>query len=667
MQAYTPRSVSKYSFGPKKKTKKRSGEKKEQLKKWILLSFGFLFLFGVVFVIGYFQTQVLKDLPDVSQVKNMIFSQATVITDKNGVELYKIFDENREYVSIDEISPNLINAIIAIEDQRYRDHEGLDPMGIFRAGIKTMLGKKGGGASTIPQQLITNVFNLKRGIGKGFFAKINYKLKQIVLSKKLNTTLQKQIRDENKKLSGAEVKVEMKRKILELYLNYVFLGNNSYGVQAASKMYFNKSAKELNVLESAVIASIPNGPSIYNPYSPKKLMGYFQVSDDKGEPIPFEGNVRSAVISEYIKNVEKAKVSDKKSNNAFVKFMVSLAPMSVNIEGKTYSIKYINGRTLLTLTRMFEDGMINDDEAKEAFLDSLTLNFESSTFDIKAPHFVFWIKDLLEKEFGEEIVKEGGLVVKTTLDYEIQKIAEESLTSNVATFFEYGASNGSLIYTDTNNGDILAYVGSLNYFNETIEGQNDMVRRPRQSGSAIKPLIYALGFLKLPLTIDTPIYDIPFTIGKDTPNNADGKFDGMIPLRIALGNSRNIPMVKLFLALGGESVAKPFLQKLGLAGIKDSIEYGYPLSLGAGEVSMLELANAYSHLTREEPAVIDPILEIRTSDGKILYEKETKFQEKTIDAGVISLLWKILATPSNRLAGWVGKFNVAGFNYALKS
>ena len=156
--------------------------------------------------------------------------------------------------------------------------------------------------------------------------------------------------------------------------------------------------------------------------------------------------------------------------------------------------------------------------------------------------------------------------MKTSLDYEIQKLAEVALSNNKAAFFENGATNGSMLYLDSHNGDVLAYVGSLDYFNKDIQGQNDMVRSPRQSGSSIKPLIYAL-------TIDTPIYDIFFKAGKDTPNNADGKFDGMLPLKKALGFSRNIPAVKMFFAVGGEAVVKPYLQSLGLSGIKNTIEY----------------------------------------------------------------------------------------------
>lgn len=135
------------------------------------------------------QIYVFKDLPDVSQVKDMQFQQATVITDRNGVELYKLFEENREYVDFDDINTNMINAIVAIEDQRYREHEGLDPWGIFRAAIT-----RKGGASTIPQQLMTNVFKMKAGLGASVVERAKYKLRQIVLSKRLNTVLQKQIK-----------------------------------------------------------------------------------------------------------------------------------------------------------------------------------------------------------------------------------------------------------------------------------------------------------------------------------------------------------------------------------------------------------------------------------------------------------------------------------------
>ena len=327
----------------------------------------------------------------------------------------------------------------------------------------------------------------------------------------------------------------------------------------------------------------------------------------------------------------------------------------------------------VVLSRMFEDKYITAEELKQAYIDGLNLTFKTSSFSIKAPHFVFWVKELLEENYeaygmkGKEDLLTKGLIIKTSLDYEIQKQAEKALTDNVRTLYANNATNSAMIYLDTNKGDILAYVGSLDYFNEEIQGQNDMVRKPRQSGSSIKPLIYSLGFQKLPLTIDTPIYDLPFQVGPDRPNNADDRFEGLLPLKYALGHSRNIPAVKMYLAIGGEDAVKPYLQSLGLSSITNDIFYGYPLALGAGEVTMLELAEAYSHLTTQTPATINPILEIRDANGTIIYQKETEEKAELIPEGVKYLMRRILSDPANRLAGRVSKFNVSGLTYALKT
>lgn len=130
--------------------------------------------------------------------------------------------------------------------------------------------------------------NLKRPFGGSIFDKVDYKLKQIVLAKRLNNVLQKQIKAENKSLNSDQVKQEMKKKLLELYLNYVFLGNNAYGVEAASKTYFSKSAKNLTALEAAILASIPKAPSRYDPYKSTALMGSFTITDGNGVEHPFE-------------------------------------------------------------------------------------------------------------------------------------------------------------------------------------------------------------------------------------------------------------------------------------------------------------------------------------------------------------------------------------------
>lgn len=142
-----------------------------------------------------------------------------------------------------------------------------------------------------------------------------------------------------------------------------------------------------------------------------------------------------------------------------------------------------------------------------------------------------------------------------------------------------GGNNRSMIHVDTNNGDVLAYVGSADYNNTEIGGQNDMVRNKRQPGSSVKPLVYAYFLQHVPSTLDTPVYDIEFTVGGLTPRNADGKYNGLMPLKQALAYSRNIPAVKVYLGAGQEEKIKPFLQEIGLTSLQSNHEYGYSLAL----------------------------------------------------------------------------------------
>ena len=642
---------------------------------WFWKFLGVLLLFLIIAGIGvvavWMEINVFKNLPDVSQVKDMVFSQATVIQDRNGVELYKLFDENREYVEIDKISDHMINAIVAMEDQNYWEHEWLDPWGIFRAALKWKWW-----ASTLPQQLMTNVFKLKAWLSstdKSWMEykldKVAYKLRQIVLAKRLNSTLQKQVKAENPNLSNDEAKKEMKKKVLELYLNYIEFGNNSFGVEAAAKAFFGVSASDLTIAQSAVLASLPKWPWQYSPLTEsgrKQLMWYFKITDVSWTEYPFDWTLKQEIISKFSDAIQKADFSNKKSDNSSVKLLQWLGSFTIVVDNKEYYITFYNWRKDVVLSRMFEDGYITEEEYKKAEIESLTIEFKSASFAIKAPHFVFWIKELLEEKYWEDAVLEWWLIVKTSLDYNIQQMAEDAFKNNVRTLYENGANNSSLLYVNTDNGDILAYVGSLDYFNDEIQWQVDMVKSRRQSGSSIKPLIYALGFMKLPITLDTPIYDIEYQVGPDRPNNADNKFDWLMTLKAALWHSRNIPAIKMFVAEGWEWVVKPFLQSLWLP-LSDDINYWYPLAIWAAEVSLLEFAGAYSYLTTETPAELNPILEITSADGSVLYKKEVVEKEDKIPAWVRYLIWKILSDPNNRLAGWVSKFNVSWLTYALKT
>jgi penicillin-binding protein 1A len=634
-------------------------------KKTIIKRGGAFTAFFVLVVWFLLYANIYRGLPDVSTIKDMVFAQATVITDRNGKELYKLFEQNRQYVPYESISETMINAIIAMEDQRYWDHSGLDAIGILRAWIKT-LGGSTQGASTIPQQLVMNLLLYR---GRTFSEKVTRKLKEMVLTRRLDSTLESQIRKENRWLSNAELRRKMKETTLELYLNYIFLGNNAYWIEAASNTYFGTSANNLGVLESAIIASIPKWPSIYEPYRNRsRLMGQIRISDPQGNVIEVSTGMQAEAYARVVSAIDTMRIGSNANSSDVLRSLQNATSFTLSYGWRNFSVQYVSGRKDLALTRMLEDGYISDLELKKALIDGLDYTFQSSAFAINAPHFVHWITELLEKEYDKELLQWWWLVVKTSLDREIQQQIEKIFRDTQWELSSHGANNKAMIYLDSSNGDVIAYVGSTDYFNETIEGKNDIVRRRRQIGSSIKPFIYALWFQELPINLDTPIFDIPFDVGWDEPSNADGEFLWLLPLRQALAFSRNIPAVKMFLAAGGEAIIKPWLQKAWLTSLSNNIEYGYPLSLGAWEVTMLELADAYVQLSRQgERVIINPILEIRSSNGSLLYEKEVVTEQSVISPGAASLIREILSNTANMPSNWVNMFSVRGLRLAAKS
>ncbi|USN55910.1 MAG: transglycosylase domain-containing protein [Candidatus Peribacteria bacterium] len=226
-----------------------------------------------------FYVRIIKQLPDIGEIENFDFKQATVITDRNGIELYKLFEENRDYVGFNEISTHFVNAIIATEDQRFWTNPGIDRKGTLRAGITDITQGKSHGGSTITQQLIKNIMLTPE-------KNIERKLKEIILAMKLSKYIKKDTTRMYKDLNSEELDRKVKEKILELYSNYIFLGNNSYGVETASYTYFATGAKNLDILEAAILAGIPQAPSRYDPYTNKQLlMGELIVKDKSGTPV----------------------------------------------------------------------------------------------------------------------------------------------------------------------------------------------------------------------------------------------------------------------------------------------------------------------------------------------------------------------------------------------
>lgn len=296
------------------------------------------------------------------------------------------------------------------------------------------------------------------------------------------------------------------------------------------------------------------------------------------------------------------------------------------------------------LQAMVRDRYINEAQAHNAY--SQNLAFKSPQTSIKAPHFVMYVKDELVKKYGLYEVERGGLHIKTSIDLNMQSYAEEKVKQTVAENGYLGIGNAAALITDPNNGDILAMVGSKDFFDEENDGNVNLTTSLRQPGSTIKLIAYTAalenGFSESSVLQDTPItVEIP---GAESykPVNYDGRFHGMVPLRLAFANSYNIPAVRIAEKLGPDLIAE-YGRKMGISSWDPDGYYGLSIALGGNEVTMLDLATAYGVIANEgQKSELDPILEVKDSTGKILYEKEEN-PVQVIDRGVAFIVEDILS------------------------
>ncbi len=277
------------------------------------------------------------------------------------------------------------------------------------------------------------------------------------------------------------------------------------------------------------------------------------------------------------------------------------------------------------LRRMVVEGFISQAEADEAT--AQTLKLALSRTDIQAPHFVFYIRDLLYDKFGAETVEKGGLRVYTTLDLELQETAQASVAAEVEKLSRHRVSNGAALITKPNTGEILAMIGSKDYFNNEIDGQVNLTLSHRQPGSSIKPLMYATTFQEKTLNPGSIILDIPtcFEIPGQRqycPKNYDGSFKGPVSIRRSLGNSLNIPAVKALSTIGVEKFMNQ-ATKMGITTWKDPVNYGLSLTLGGGEVKMIDMAQAFGVLANQGIKVpLTAITKIENYTGEVLMETD---------------------------------------------
>lgn len=509
-----------------------------------ILSTLLLLMVGVLVASTILIVLFLRELPSPSRLNSPDnFPVSTQIFDRHNTLLYEIFaDENRIPIELKDLPPHVYQASIAIEDKHFYQHFGFDFIGITRGLWRTIFKQSLQGGSTITQQLVKNALLTRERT-------IERKLKEAVLT------------------IATEV-LYSKDDILEMYLNHISYGGTSYGIEAAAKSYFDKSARDLSIAEAALLAGLPQAPSRYSPFQ----------SD--------------------------AKVS--------------------------------KNRQLDVIRRMREDGFITDEQAKQA--EEEQLKFALSKTTIRAPHFVFYVKDKLVEKYGLETVEQGGLRVKTTLDIGIQDILQASLSAELAELESLKVGNGAALITRPNTGEILAMIGSKDYFDATAEGQVNVTIEPRQPGSSIKPINLAIAFEERTQTPASMLLDISTCfeqVGNTPycPKNYDGTFHGPVQQRFSLGNSYNIPAVKTA-AINSVPTLLEYAKRLGInTWDKGASEYGFSLGLGAGEVKMVEFAEAYGILANQGVrAPLNPILEISDHTGKMIESVDPQQRKEALKA-----------------------------------
>ncbi|MFV1916927.1 MAG: transglycosylase domain-containing protein [Patescibacteria group bacterium] len=308
------------------------------------------------------------------------------------------------------------------------------------------------------------------------------------------------------------------------------------------------------------------------------------------------------------------------------------------------------------LRRMIEDGYISQEDADKAKEEELKFAQVSIP---KAPHFALWVKEQLAEEYGDAVVEQGGLRVTTTLDLDLQEFAQETVATEVAELKEYDVGNGAALVTKPGSGEILAMVGSKDYFAEDEGGKVKVIFAQRQPGSSIKPLNYALALRDKKITPATPLADVPtcfsvFGQSPFCPRNYDFNFHGAQQVRFSLGSSYNIPAVRV-LALNGVENFIEFAQDMGITTWTDPSNYGLSLTLGGGEVRPYDMATAFGVFANQGIKVpLISILRVEDYKGRVLDEIGINEIEgdRVLSPGVTFLISHILHDNNARSAAF---------------
>lgn len=352
-------------------------------------------------------------------------------------------------------------------------------------------------------------------------------------------------------------------------------------------------------------------------------------------------------------------------------------PQSPSLYSPYTGDDYYIGRTEAVLNRMVADKYITKEESEKALKKISTHKFASPKESIKAAHFVMHVKDILTEQFGEQMTNVGGLQVTTTLDYDLQKDAEKVVKDEIESLEKYRVGNGAALISNPQNGEVLAMVGSKDYFDTENDGNFNAVFANRQPGSSMKPIIYAQAF-KEGYTPSTMLMDVRtvFPGGGSAdyvPVNYSGKFTGPVQLRFALGNSLNIPAVKA-LALSGVKDSMQLAYDMGIENWEPTIEninnVGLSLVLGGRETTLYDEVTAYGTFANKgEKKDLVTILKVTDNKGKVLFEHEDRDGKEVLSEEIAFLISHILLDNVARTAefGAGSALNIPGRTVAVKT
>lgn len=535
-----------------------------------LLTLGFYLKWGIVFfflilsvIIGLILSKTTSQLPDIKVLEDYRPNESTQIFDRNGTLIANIHgDEDRVVVPLKQISPNIQRAVMAIEDNRFYEHNGIDPRGTLRAFAANINADDSvQGGSTVTQQLVKNLFLSPE---KSY----TRKLAEAILAMRVE-------------------KHYAKDKILEMYLNQVYFGNLSYGIEKAARRYFKKPAKRLSLAESALLAGLLKAPEGLSPYH-------------------------------YPEAARR--------------------------------------RQLEVLDKMVEYGYITPKQRQEGAEEQITLNSRDSK-PSKHPYFVAHVIQELEKRYGEDVVRRGGLRVYTTMDEKAQTIAEKVMFDSITGVPKSSnVAQGALVAMDVETGEIISLVGGIDF---TKNQFNAATMSRRAVGSTFKPFVYLTGFRLNKITPKSPISDRPISYGNWAPHNWDGKYMGAMDVRKALTLSRNTPTVQVGMKVGVKEVIKT----CQLAGITSPIDNNSSSLLGSSGVSPLELVTGYATFARGgiyiQPTAIKRVEDSRGKVVKIDAPSPKRVFEQDYVAAVVDILIDVVEKGTGRGAKLEGH-TVAG-------